>query len=545
LSVKFPHLLISAAKVGVLTCFMSTAGFAQGIEVGQLGQAQSYMPGTLGPVDGALGENLWTGTQAGTAKTLIEKLPDDYTYAASRDLVRSVLLSPGVPPQGDTNNLFAGARMNGIIRLSETSAAQDIAQRSPGLTASDVLKADLALLAGDLSTACQQSDSIIEGRTEIYWMKLRAFCHVERGEGAAADLTLDLLRNAGHSDPYFERLMRHMTGVPGAPDLKDIPGSPLLIAMIGKAGLSWPDGRRPAIAAAQSVYNVNLDPNSRLLALMEAAPALSNAQITEIIDSLQSQGVTPDAGLVGGVIGLPATPNLDTALADKGARGFSQLFTLSQIGGSDERGRAVAELLVRADTAGVFPRFVDLLSSQLTGLNYSNMDKASLALIAKAAILRNDLGALQQIYQTLEGSPLMQERIALSADALGNGFFGGNLGTDIDGRLTRPGQKQRAFRDAMLAHALGAALSDTAFTVLSQKPSLGRYSGDLFALQAASGKRAQAETALRAALIMENSARAALSDFEIYMVVDALYQSGLTDQAAKIAALDFITDIAE
>lgn len=526
----------------VLSCSWPSLAQAQGIEVGELAQAQAFEPGTLSSVDGGLDSGLWNGTQAETAISLIEATPDYHFNPVARNLVRSVLLSAGVPPEGDTNNKFTSARMNGIIRLSEMSAAQDIVQRSPGLSSSNVLRADLALLAGNVEAACQQSDSVIEGRIDPFWMKLRAYCHVERGETAAADLTMDLLANSGHEDVYVQRLIRHMTGVPGTPDVRGMPHSPLHIALMNQTGLDWPAGEKPAIAAAQSVYNVTLDPDTRLIALFEAAPALSDTQIQEVLTSFTSE---PEFNnLAGGMAGVPTTPSLDLARGHKGAKGFAQLFQLSQFGGAESHS-ALIELLKRAETASVFPRFTEFLGPQLSTFNYNGLPQDAVPMMTRAAILRQDLGALQQIYQTLDGNEKAQDRVALAADALGNGFFAGNLGTDIDTRLLAPSEKQQALRDALLAYGLGANLSPAATRVLDDKASLGRMSGSLLALESAARRRAQAETALRSVTILESYRKDKIPDFILYKVVESLYQAGLTEQAAQLAALDFISGLNE
>ena len=538
------HLLRGALVSLIASGIWAAPILAQGLEVGDLSQAQAFEPGALNSGSGALSSGLWTGTGAQTAEQLINDLPEIYKHPVARNLARRVLLSPGVPPSGNDDQSFPVTRMNGIIRLSELAAAQDIADRSPGLASSEILKADLSLLAGDMETACKKSDSIIEGRSEPYWMKLRALCHIERGETAAADVTLDLLRNGGKTNPYFERLLRHMTGIPGAPDLSGMPATPLHIAMMGQAGLEWPAGQEPAIAAAQTVFNASTSRDARLKALMSAASALSDTQIKNVLD-----GFAPDspigAGLAGGVGGVSAEPSLDSALADKTANGFYQLFQIAQSGPFEARQAATIALLSRAEQGGGFDRFVTFLGPQIQLIDPSTLLASDLPIYARAAILRGDLGALQQTYRALESNPPAQERIALAADALGNGFFGGNLGTDIDTRLAKPGKKARALRDALLAYALGATLSDAALEALTEKAHMGRMTGALFAFDAASAKRAEAETALRAASILESGAGSVVSDFTLHKVVRGLYQAGLTDEAARLAALDFIQDLPE
>ena len=520
---------------------VNTAG-AQIIDMGELGNAQSYEPGAISSASGALGNSLWSGTSADIAETLINKLPYDYKRITARDLARTALLSPGAPPSSDLDDSFAQTRMDAVIKISEVVAAQEIMQRTASLSSSLTLKTDMALLAGDVTSACEQSDSIQDARSESYWMKLRAFCHVERGETAAADVTLDLLRNSGKLDSGFAQLMRPLTGVPGSPDLSDVNADPLSIVMMNKAGLSWPDGAYPSVAAAQMAFSRVASADDRLKALFAAGSAVSDGQMTEIITSLNPAGNAVDAGLAGGLIGQSAEPDLSVALADKSAKGFSQLYTLIQSGNSNDKLPALIEVLQRADEAGALDRFVKLLEAPLLTLSYNQLRPQDIPLIAKAAILRRDISALQQIHGQLGENEAAKDRIALAADALGNGFFGGSLGTDIDSRLITPSKKPRALRDALLAHALGAILSDEALRSLDGKHINGNLSGDMIALEASIRKRAQAETALRAALLLESRPETRLSDGLLFTIVDGLYRAGLTDQAAQLAALDFLTD---
>lgn len=530
------HLLFSAAAIMLSAAQMAQA---QDIEISELGSAQAYEPGSISIGDGALGSSLWTGTSADIAEALIMRLPENYKFPAAKDLARSALLSPGAPPENDADSSFAAARMKAVIRLAEMGAARDIAYRTSGLSISQTLNTDMALLSGDISGACDQSDSVQEARSESYWMKLRAFCHAERGETAAAEVTLDLLKNSGHSDKGFEQLMRPLIGVPGSPDLKELDTTPLSIVMMNKSGLAWP-GETPAVAAAQMAYSSIASPDDKLKALLSAGNALSDEQMRDIILGLNIEGKQVDENLVGGLIGQPAAPNLDTALGDTSAKGFSQLYQLIQNGGPDRQSALIA-ILRRADAAGAFTRFVSFLETPLLSLSYSDLRPSDMPLIARTAVLRSDLGALQQLHSQLADKPGTQDRIALAADALGNGFFGGSLGTDIDTRLEKPGQKARALRDALIAHALGAKLSDSALAALDEKPMIGRMSGDMVALEAAVRNRSQAEAALRAAIILEDAGDGTLSDGALFTVIDALYRAGLTDHAAQIAAQDFLS----
>ena len=52
--------------------------------------------------------------------------------------------------------------------------------------------AEAALLAGDAARACRIAEALATGRGEAYWLRLRAFCQAEAGQGAQAQLTFDL-----------------------------------------------------------------------------------------------------------------------------------------------------------------------------------------------------------------------------------------------------------------------------------------------------------------------------------------------------------------
>ena len=532
--------LLSSIALFLMPNLLMAEKAAAQIDMSELGNAAAYEPGTLNAGTGGLSNNLWSGTSMGTAEELIKDLPGQFSNSIARNLTRAALLSAGVPPEGGSNADFQLTRIKAIIAMSEMAGAQDILQRTPELASSRQLKADMALLSGDSTGTCALSDSIMDARSEPYWMKLRAFCHVERNEIAAAELTLDLLRSSGDDDNTFQTLMRQLMAIPGKPNLKDMRIDPLSIAMMDKAALDWPSGELPPSAAARRALNPASSPDKRLAALFLAGNALSDSQISQTIDSLAATSNNISEGLAGGFAGLPVEPNLEMALGEKTPRSFNQLYTLAQTGNPDTRVRAVTAILRRAKEAGAFDRFVKFLEPQYRTLSIGQAALSDLPILTQAAISLSDLSALQQIHGLLDGNPA-QDRVALAADALGNGFYAGSLGVDIDSRLRKSGStKSRALRDALLAHALGAQLSETALEVLQKKANMGQFSGQLLALQSASAKRAQAETALRAALLLEKSTR--LSDIQIFQLVTSLYKAGLTDFAAKLAAQDFLSD---
>ena len=234
--------------------------------------------------------------------------------------------------------------------------------------------------------------------------------------------------------------------------------------------------------------------------------------------------------------------DLASAKADTGPLGTAQLFQLARATG-DAAGasEAMSLILAKAEAAGNFSRYVALFGPEISLMPAQNKAEVNLSLFTRAAIERGDIGALQGLYSALpEGQE--QARIALIADALGNGFSLGELGRDIETRLESEGaDKRRAVRDSFIAMAMGARLSgDASVNIMGVSKGGGQAanSGDLLALSAAATASSRAETMLRAAIILDSTDM--LDNPSLAAVISALQEAGLPQFAGRVAAQDFL-----
>ncbi len=525
-------------KILLLTVLWPSLVWAQDIQVDQLQSASPFQTGTLTSAEGGLDQSLWQGTSADLAVQLLDDINGRSYHPVARDLVRAALLSPGVPPQStdvDIAAQFQKARIQHAISLGEMNAVRTIATRAPELASDRRLSADLALLSGDNVGACSIADGVLDGRSDAEWASLRAFCHITRGEIAAAELTTDLLRSDGYKDPVFYSLIQKLSGAPGTPNLKDLANDPLHIAMMSEADLSWPKGKRPVASFAQDALNENTAPSARLEALFAAGAGLSDTQITQILESLGRS--TNEDGLAGGTV-----LSYDDAIAAPPPVAIGRLYDVARFGSSGIREQAIYEILHRANIGGGFDRFAAFLAPLLEPVPAQTQWEINSDLFLKSALKRRDLSALQQIYNILgDKDPGLQARIALAADAMGNGFFGGTPGIDIEDRIAKSGAVQkRAIRDAYLAFALGANLSDDVVMALQSQPVLRRrFDPRIIGLQSAARKQARGEAALWAAQILRDGPEK-LDDLTLFHVISGLHSAGLYDQAGQIAAIDFL-----
>ena len=504
--------------------FVPASALAQSIETGQLGAAQAYDAGIIDARSGGLDAALWQGTSAKTAVRLMKKLPLSSNKEIVQDMIEAVVLSAGVPPEGDTSE-YDQTRLKTVMAMGDQAALDNLATRNPEITRDPAVRTDLALAGGDVPSACQIADNITEGRGEPHWAKLRAFCHVERDEISAAELTTELLQGSGYEDASFFGLMKVLTGASKALPNTEKNSDPLLAIMASRAG----EGQDKL--SAETATNLEAKPEDRVKAVFEFANQLTDAQITSVFSDLAFN----QDDLIGS-----SSFDLDSAKANIGPQGTAQIFQLANSSGDARTSlEAMTLMLNAADKKGVFSRFAKLFENNIAIIPAGMQAEADLKLYARAAIERGDIGTLQGFYQVMPEGP-EKLRIALVADALGNGFTLGTLGEDIESRLAGTGaEKRRAIRDTFIASAMGSRLSGEAEEILEgvgKGSGLAIKAGDLLALSAAAKAGSRAEAVLRAAMMIE---RGTLDDPSLAAVIEALQEAGLPQFAGRLAAEDF------
>jgi len=502
-------------------CFLPTFAFAQDyglsapaeIESESLGAAKDFDAGTL--QDGALDTSLWQGTSAGWAARLLTNAPLKSQDPIIRDMVRTVILSGGVPPRAETQmeaESYESARLQAVLAIESgrpdyISTLDNFLARNPDLAKSPLAQVDLALSGGNWQRACEISDTVTTERALPEWARLRATCHALRGEMSAADVTRDLLRSGGYNNPaYHAQMDALLTGQDPAAETD--PTDTLVTFLATRA------------------------PKEQTMA--GAAPAnAKDAELAALFKSFADTELDVMASTLGNLSFDIATPDLDleTAMSDPSARATGRLFVLGQSGDA----AALDAFISRAVKAGIDETVaLKKLTPIIQQLPASGRVNTNLVRFTQAAILARDVGGLQQIFSALPNGPL-QARIALITDALGGGFNGQSMGRDIEGRLTNPAMRTQAVTDAQIALALGATLSDAAATILADQslPRLTLPQNQLLLLDAAVKENSRAEVTLLVATLLTIKG---LNATDKARLISALTESGLPQFAGPIAA---------
>ncbi|WP_304189853.1 hypothetical protein [Phenylobacterium aquaticum] len=203
--------------------------------------------------DTGLGPDLWKTASPETLRVVLPLLAAKPLSPAAQALARRVLATgasgPGNAGQDPT---LAGVRISALIAQGGVKDADEILSKTSGLDQRPALAqaaAEAALLSNDPDRACALGDALAVGRDDIYWVRLRAYCQLRKGDAGAAQLTFDLAQGLAR-DPVYGRLMGAKLaggGDPGAAALRN----GLDVALSRDLGLDLGGATpSPAVAAA-------------------------------------------------------------------------------------------------------------------------------------------------------------------------------------------------------------------------------------------------------------------------------------------------------
>ena len=209
-----------------------------GIVVDQLQAVTANSVGILTTKNGGLGRKMWHGISIGMAESMLINLPTRTGSATLLDLLRRTLLSVAEPPEGESDGeRYAVLRIRRLASMADYSAALNLLSLIPRHGRGDELlraEAEIRLLSGDESAACQMIENEIRRNQAIFWQKALVLCQVLSKEWEKAELGLTLLREVGVDDPVFfslaEAIFEGKVYVVSALDNM----SPLILAMLSK-----------------------------------------------------------------------------------------------------------------------------------------------------------------------------------------------------------------------------------------------------------------------------------------------------------------------
>jgi hypothetical protein len=501
-------------------------------------------PSAAGLIDqssGGFPSNLWSGSPRTAIVTRISQLPAAPSSPAMQSLLRRVLLSSASAPVGETPPDEPGMLAQRLAKLIEggrTNEAAMLGARSPR---DDVFArkawAEALLLQSRDEDACSDETSQRESSSDEFWIELRAYCYIIGNNSAAAQLTLDVMRERAISDDAFFALAAALTD--GAPAKVTALSSPsgVHVALLGKTGVAAPASLAGWLPA-NAYFQQSQDPALKIVAIEKGAAAglVSPAQLA---DAYAKEEFTPDQYDDPDAWAQKFTTARANAL-------YYQ--SISRRARPAAKASAYAEALERADAQNRFALFAQVtrdLSKQIPPV----AETAWLAPHIIRVLLYNGDAKQAAAWSALLTSPTdapvvnairihaaaaypSAENLAQLQPAL---IWLGQNGAR--GAGAKPGVTARALREVPILDALGYTIPPEAQWAVAPEAGVvqGVSAEALSSLTRAVQQRRVGETVLNALVALGNSGPARAPTQVVARVVDALTSIGLRDEARAIA----------
>ena len=230
--------------------------------------------GLIGSEEGGLGIALWQESKRALIEKLLARLPARTRSAAARSLAIRLLSTRAKAPQGDsTGPDLLTSRVSGLVELGAVDAASRLANQVSADQIGETLArnaVEALFLQNDNSGACQRVRDFARRSLDAYWQRAFAFCLLLSGEGARADMIVDILAERGDDGAQlFSELIESLNGGEAAV-VESLPDpSGLDLAMMRAANARLPAdvliSDRPGV-----LLSVATSPNAELDLRLEA-----------------------------------------------------------------------------------------------------------------------------------------------------------------------------------------------------------------------------------------------------------------------------------
>lgn len=215
--------------------------------------------GILGDDGRGLGADMWVGTDRATLEQLLSRLPGSVGSLTLRDLMRRLLLTTALAPEGPPRPVpgavsLLALRLQALLAMGEVESARALIDAS-SKRKRDALSAradvESLLLLSRIQEACTAADRHLADHDSTVLSKTMIFCQAIEGQHERAALGLGLMREEqAEADPAFVILVEALAGNEEA-KVTSLPSpSPLVMAMMAAAQQDLPADVAAASAPA-------------------------------------------------------------------------------------------------------------------------------------------------------------------------------------------------------------------------------------------------------------------------------------------------------
>jgi len=187
------------------------------IEEKEIDSSEKSIIGILDPAENNFNLNMWSETDGEEIKKILRRIDKLKLSKLSEDLLFLVLFTNAYPPKANLSSKeFLNIKINWLIKNKRIYDLENLIKSN--LEVNQNSKAIKFLIneqlsTGDIKSACEKINFIDKSVQDYYLDKFTIYCLINNNLKDEAQLILDLLKEKGFKDKFFEDKVSFLLGI--------------------------------------------------------------------------------------------------------------------------------------------------------------------------------------------------------------------------------------------------------------------------------------------------------------------------------------------
>ncbi len=168
---------------------------------------ESKVYGIYDPANFNLNLNMWSSTKSEDIKSSLQRIKKINLSTTSNEILENILLSFSYPPEGMSEKEFVDMKIDWLIDNQKTELIEKFLKQNSefeGKKRAIQFLVDESISSANIKEGCEKIGFIDSTIKDPYLEKFKIYCLVFNSKKNEAQLLLDLLREQGKSDKYFD-----------------------------------------------------------------------------------------------------------------------------------------------------------------------------------------------------------------------------------------------------------------------------------------------------------------------------------------------------
>jgi len=183
----------------------------------EISESEQSVIGIFDPEENNFDLNMWSETDGEEIKKVLGRIDKLKLAKVSEDLLFRVLFTNAYPPKKNLDaNEFLKIKIDWLIKNKRIENLEILLKNNPEVGKnSKVIKflIDEHISSGEIKKACEKTDFIDRKVQNNYLEKFRVYCLIKDERKNEAQLTLDLMKERGFNEEFFDDKINFLLGM--------------------------------------------------------------------------------------------------------------------------------------------------------------------------------------------------------------------------------------------------------------------------------------------------------------------------------------------